>query len=561
MKLNQIPRPDGYKKPKPAKGRKGSKKKKAPAARGTKTLVVQSIPYGVNKATLVEQIAQIVIDRKMALLVDVQDLSTEELCIHLVLKSDADEDKVLAYLYKHTSLQVNYSYNLTCLVPTENPEVGAPSRLGLKEILWHFLHFRMSVVTRRLENELAALDKRIHILDGFALVFDALDEIIRIIRKSDGKADAAAKLLQRFKQLDEIQVDAILELKLYRLAKLEINLVLDELKQKKKRAKEIRGLLADDASDTTSSGRWGIVRTELEEILEAHGKGPEARRRTQIDVPGEEVEYAEQDFIVAEDCHVLVTADGWIKRQKEIKEPAKSRIREGDSVLACVAGSTTATLGFFSSLGTCYTARFVDVPASTGHGEPIQKMFKLKDGEKIIAVVSFDPRTLDGSIAEDPDKPDACPMLHGLTATTDGFALRFGLDKFAEPSSRAGRRFARPAAGQAVVGLALVHGSEIVLAVSARCRAIVCPAEEVNYLGGPGKGVRLLKVAKDDQLIGFKASRGDRDLLLVETNRGAKKTISTAKYRVTARGGVGNEIQKNGRIAKILSDPIVAPTL
>ena len=531
------------------------------SSRGTKVLAITSIPYGVNKATLIEQIAQIVIDRKMALLTDVQDLSTDDICIHLLLKGDADENKVLAYLYKHTSLQVNYSYNLTCLVPTENPNVGAPNRLGLKEILWHFLHFRFSVVTRRLENELRALEKRLHILTGFEIVFDALDEIIKIIRKSDGKADSAKKILARFNQLDEVQVDAILELKLYRLARLEINLIVDELKEKRKRAKEITKLLADDDSDTTSSGRWGIVRNELEEMLQVHGKGPDAKRRTIIESPTEEVEYAEEDFIVAEDCHVLVTSDGWVKRQKEIKEPGKSRIRDGDEVLACVAGSTTATLGFFSSLGTCYTARFVDIPASTGHGEPIQKLYKLKDGEKIIAVMSFDPRTLEAAIDEDPKDANACPLLHGFAATSDGYALRFGLGKFVEPSSRAGRRYARPEKGQTVVDMVPVHGSEIILAISARCRALLCRADEINYLSGPGKGVRLIKVADDDKLLGFKASRGDRDLLTVETNRGAKKTVSTVKYRTTARGGAGTEIQKNGRISKILRDPIPGPVL
>ncbi|MEM1450603.1 MAG: DNA topoisomerase (ATP-hydrolyzing) [Planctomycetota bacterium] len=529
--------------------------------RGSKTLVISSIPYGVNKATLVEQIGQIVIQRKMALLLDVSDLSADDVRIELVLKKDADEQKVLAYLHKHTSLQVNYSYNLTCLVPTENPEVGAPSRIGLREILWHFLHFRLEVVTKRLQHELQGLEKRIHVLDGFALVFDALDEIIRIIRASDGKADAAKKIQRKFKQLDAEQTDAILELKLYRLAKLEINLVLEELEAKRERAEEIRALLDEDDSDPSNSGRWGIVREEIEAILGDLGKSKEAKRRTVIEVAAEEVEYAEEDFIVAEDTHLLVTTDGWVKRQKEIKEPAKTRIRDGDSVLACVAGSTRATVGFFSSLGTCYTARFIDIPASTGFGEPIQKLFKLKDGERIVAAVSFDKRSLKGEIAEDPKKPDMCPMLHAFAATTDGYALRFGLEKFAEPSTRSGRRFARPAAGQAVVDLTLVHGSETILAVTQRCRAIVCPAGDVNYLGGPGKGVRLIKVAKEDRLLGFKASRGDRDLLTVETNRGAQKNISTVKYRTTARGGVGTEIQKNGRIKRIVLDPVPSPTL
>ena len=104
----------------------------------------------------------------------------------------------MAYLFKHTPLQLNFAVNLTCLIPTENPEVGRPERLDLKQILWHFLHFRLEVVTRRLEHELAALRKRIHILEGFETVFDALDEVIRIIRKSDGKADASGKIMSTF---------------------------------------------------------------------------------------------------------------------------------------------------------------------------------------------------------------------------------------------------------------------------------------------------------------------------------------------------------------------------
>src|SRR5215208_7688907 len=128
---------------------------------------------------------------------------------------------VMAYLYKHTAMQITCPVNLTCLIPTENPEVGRPERLDLKSILWHFLHFRLEVVTNRLEHELDALNKRMHVLEGFEKVFDALDEIIKIIRKSDGKADAAEKIMKRF-GLDDEQADATLELKLYRLARLEI---------------------------------------------------------------------------------------------------------------------------------------------------------------------------------------------------------------------------------------------------------------------------------------------------------------------------------------------------
>ena len=528
-----------------------------------KLLHITAIPYGVNKAVLVERISEIIDGSRMPLLQEVRDVSTEDIRIDLLLRKDADEAKVLAYLYKNTPLQTNFAVNMTCLVPTENPEVGAPDRLGLKEMLWHFLHFRLDVVTRRLENELAALARRIHILEGFVLVFDALDEIIRIIRRSDGKADAADKIMKRFPAekggLDAEQTDAILELKLYRLAKLEINLIQEELKAKQKRAREIRKLLQEDTADTNDSGRWQIVRDEIEHLIETYGKSPEGKRRTEITTVADGPEFSEEDFIVAEDCHVMITTDGWVKRQKQIADPAKSRLREGDSVLSCVAGSTRATLAFFSSYGVCYTARLIDIPASTGYGEPIQKLFKLKDGERIVALLSLDERVI-GNIQEDPKHPEYCPEIHALAASSNGYAMRFGLQAFVEPSTRNGRRYARAAAGAEIVNVFAINGTETILAVSADCRAMVCRAEEVNYLSGPGKGVLLIKLAKTDRLVGFKPSQGDRDLLVVETNRGAKKTISTAKYRVTSRGGKGTEIQKNGKIAKVLIPPPGAPT-
>src|SRR5436309_1207873 len=191
--------------------------------------------------------------------------------IPLEMKKSADEKMIMAYLFKHTPLQVNFAVNLTCLIPTENPDVGRPDRLDLKQILWHFLHFRLEVVTRRLEHELAALKKRIHILEGLETVFDALDEIIRMIRKSDGKADAAEKNIVRFK-LDPDQTDGILELKIYRLARLEILVIRQELEDRRKRARQINALLKDEDS------RWKLVRTELDTISTTYGD----KRRTAI---------------------------------------------------------------------------------------------------------------------------------------------------------------------------------------------------------------------------------------------------------------------------------------
>ena len=153
----------------------------------------------MNKATLVERIGQVAHSRKLPPLVDVKDVSTEDVRIVLELKKDSDEKMVMAYLFKHTMLQTSFIVNLTCLEPTEgNVEVGRPKRIDLHEMLWHFLHFRLEVVTKRLEHELAALKKRVHMLEGFEKVFDALDEILKIVRKSEGKQDAAAQIIKRF---------------------------------------------------------------------------------------------------------------------------------------------------------------------------------------------------------------------------------------------------------------------------------------------------------------------------------------------------------------------------
>jgi DNA gyrase subunit A len=519
-----------------------------PETRSSKTIYIDSIPYQVNKAQLVERIGEIILGRKLPQLLDVKDLSTEDVRIAIEMKKDADEKMVMAYLFKHTPLQVNFAVNLTCLIPTENAEVGRPERLDLKQILWHFLHFRLDVVTRRLEHELAALKKRIHLLEGFATVFDALDEIIKIVRKSDGKADSAEKIMARFK-LDAEQTDAILELKIYRLARLEILVIRQELEEKRKRARQIGALLKDEDS------RWKLVRGEIEAIGPKYG----GKRRSAIASDSGEPEYKADDFIVEEDNVVIVSRDGWVKRQREVKDLSTTRLREGDAVLAAFAGSTRTSCVFFSNFGVAYTSRFIDVPASTGYGEPIQRLFKLKDGEKIVAGLSLDPRAV-GDIRVPPpprgkagaDADELVPPVHAVAVTSDGYALRFGLEPLVEPSTRSGRRFARPAEGAEVVAVNRLAGGEVLIAATAEGRGILCTAEEVNYLSGPGKGVILIKLGDDDRVLGAIASTGDRDLLTVETTRGAEQTISTAKYEVTGRGGKGRELLQRGGFTRVL---------
>ena len=204
------------------------------------------------------------------------------------------------------------------------------------------------------------------------------------------------------------------------------------------------------------------MRSELEEISSKYGD----KRRTAIASDSGEPEYSAEDFIVDEDNVVIVSRDGWVKRQKEVKDLSTTRLREGDQVMAVCAGSTRASVVFFSNFGAAYTSKIIEVPASTGYGEPIQKQFKLKDGEKIVAAMSLDPRASAGADRRRRRKATPAPV-HAVAVSSDGYALRFNLDGFVEPSTRAGRRYARPSEGAEIVNVARLTGGEILIAASA----------------------------------------------------------------------------------------------
>ena len=156
-------------------------------------------------------------------------------------------------------------------------------------------------------------------------------------------------------------------------------------------------------------------------------------------------------------------------------------------------------------------------------------------------------------------KEGAVPPVHALAVTSDGYSLRFGFEPFVEVSTRSGRRFARPSDGVEVVGVTRITGEEIVIAATRDARAMLCRADEVNYLSGPGKGVILIKLAGEDHVLGFIASVGDRDLMRVETSRGSEQTISTTKYEVTGRGGKGRELLQRGQFTRVIPADVDTP--
>jgi DNA gyrase subunit A len=511
--------------------------------RGKRQAVVTSIPYGVNKATLVEEIANEIIARKLPQVLDVRDESTTDVRVVLELKPDIEPATAMAYLYKHTSLQTAFHVNLTCLLPTPNVGVGQPARVTLRDLCRQFLDFRMVVVTRRLEHEKRQLLARLHILDALAKIYDDVDRAIRIIRKSESRADAARGLMDAFK-LDQVQADAILEIRLYQLARLEIEKIRAERDAKRKRLKEVEALLARPRE------RWKLIRAELEQLSEKYGD----KRRTSF-AAGEELEYDPEAYIVHEDATVVLSRDGWLKRVREVKDPSSTRLREGDALFALFPGTTRDRLVLFSSKGALYVLRVADVPATTGYGEPVQSLLKFGDGERVVAarLVQEPGKTPDAPIA---DAQAALPGIIQLTdevlsvivATARGYGFRATPDL--SETTRAGRRLARVGEGDEIVSVEAIAGAQVVVA-TARGKMLRFPVDEVPELAGPGRGVILMRPdATDDRVVGALALAKDAKFLVI-TPEGGERDIALREVPAARRAGKGQRVVKRGGVAAL----------
>jgi DNA gyrase subunit A len=527
-----------------------------------KSIIVTSIPYGVERSGIVEKIAQVILSKKLPSLVDVRDESTEEIRIVMELKKDADPNLVMAYLFKQTPLSVNVQVNLTCLVPGDASADGAaekkkdktedallsgshpdgrelsvepvcsPKRLGLKDILREFLDFRQLTLVRRLEFERSEVLARIHILEGLETVFDALDEIIKLIRASEGRQDAKEKLMKKF-SLSEIQADAILDLRLYRLAKLEILVVRKELAEKKTEEKRLGGILKSE------SKRWAIIKDELSTIKMTYGD----KRRTKITGGTSDPEYSVEDFIAAEDATVILSAQGWVKRVREVKDLSTTRLREGDSVLAVTAGSTRETVAFFSNFGSCYVCRITEITQSTGHGDPVQKLFKLADGEKMIGMLGFDPRVLEVPAAPEEGGEPEPPF--AVAVTRHGLGFKFSLRPHRDPSTRAGRKFARLNEGDEVTFIGLVTDATPLIGVIATDgHALAVDVDDLALLSGAGKGTMVIKLDEGERLVGAVLG-GPKDDLAFVTAKSKELAIALKDIKGN-RAAKGDVVSKRG---------------
>jgi DNA gyrase subunit A len=523
---------------------------KLEVVRNREQIVITSIPYGVNKGSLELAIGEIIETKKLPQLISLINESNEKDGMRIVLemKSDSDPQMVMAYLYKHTALQENFAYNLTCLIPGPDGQ-PQPQRLGLKEMLQYFLDFRFETVRRRFEYELAQLRARIHILQGFRIIFNALDKAIKIIRESDGKPDAAQKLTRAFK-LDEPQVDAILEAQLYRLAQLEIKKILNELKEKKAEAERIEEILG------SRKKLWGIIKTELNELSEKFAD----RRRTKMVATEETPDFDPEAYIVKENTNVVLTRDGWIKRVGRLAAIESTRVREGDQVIAVAPGSTLDHVIFFADDGTAYTMRINEVPSSSGYGEPLAKFFRLDDQVKIVNAVTTDerftppqePPPKPKKRGEEPDPPG--PYL--LVATAQGQTLRTPLAPFRTASTKVGRMYARLNEGDRVALATVIKDEESIFLASAEGHVIHFPIGQINILAGVGKGVMGIKLEEDDTCLGGALISERNTKLVMETANGNTLDFRGDKYELTSRAGKGFEAVKRTTFVRVVPPPI-----
>ncbi len=505
-------------------------------------IVITSVPYGVETGPLMTILGEITESKKLPQLISVADESSQELGMRIVLelKQSSDAETVMAYLYKHTPLEQNFNYNATCLIPDEHDNL-MPAQVSLQEMLNHFLKFRFITVTKRIEFLLAQLEKRIHILEGFEIIFNGLDKAIRIIRRSQGKADAAKRLMKAF-PLDQIQTDAILEIALYRISELEIDRVMEELEEKRKEAKRLRSLLGSQKK------LWKLVGTELREIGEEFGN----RRRTGIGSSDEIAEFDPQAYIVKENTNVVVTRDGWIKRVGRIQAVEKLRVREGDAVIDVLPASTLDQIVFFASDGTSYTLPVQQIPASTGYGEPLSKHARLKDGVQIVSAITTDPRFTP------PDDPPGgeSPEPYLQVATEFGQVISISFTSFRQPSTKSGRKYCRLANGDRVVFAQLIGEHETMFLASKKARIIHFSLDDVPLLANPGRGVKGIKLEKNDQVIGAVLLGRPSDCLRVINTNGKQLTFGQAKYGVTSRGGKGHKTSQRTGFKEVLRPEI-----
>ncbi|HEX4562470.1 MAG TPA: DNA gyrase C-terminal beta-propeller domain-containing protein, partial [Gemmatimonadales bacterium] len=482
---------------------------------GRQQIVVTEIPYQVNKANLITQIAGLVLDKKVEGISNVEDHSDREgMRVVIELKRDAVPAVVLNQLYKYTTMQTTFGAIMLALVD------GVPKELTLKEILQSFIDHRHQIIVRRTEFDLKRAQDREHILEGLKIAVDHIDEVIKIIRKSKDTPTADAALRKRFK-LSERQTAEILNMRLARLTALEINKLEEELKDVRKFIKECKEILA------SKPRRMKILKEELGEV--AHGFGDQ--RRTEI--VADQGEFSIEDLIAEEDMVITVSHAGYIKRlpvsayrrqRRGGRGVTAAHTKEDDWVEHLFIASTHDYVMFFTTSGQCHWLKVHEVPqaARAARGKPVTSCVAIRQDEHLASLVPVREFSDDQYL---------------LFATKKGVVKKTVLSEYGNPRT-AGIRAINIESGDELIDVQVTDGRNDVVLATRQGMSIRFHEQDVRDMGRSATGVKGIALDKKDHVIDMVIVRRASTLLAV-TEKGMGKRSELDEYRVQHRGGRG----------------------
>lgn len=494
---------------------------------GRQRIVVTEIPYMVNKANLVERIAELHHQKRVDGIVALRDESDREgMRIVIELRRDANPHVVLNQLFKHSQMQETFGANMMALVD------GEPKLLNLKQMLSHYLEHQREVVTRRTQFELRKAEDRAHILEGLRIALDNIDEIIRIIRGAASDADARTKLMSRF-GLSERQAVAILDMQLRRLTGLERDKIEAEYAELLKTIARLREILGNEAL------LLNLIKEELTDVRDRFGDD----RRTQIVAEESDIDY--EDLIAEEDIVVTLTHAGYIKRLPVDTYRSQRRggrgitalnTKEEDFVEHLFITSTHTYLHFFTNLGRVYRLRGHEIPEAgrNARGTAIVNLIPIEKNEVVQAAIPVSEYDDDHYL---------------IMATKHGTVKKTKLAEY--DSARAGIIGISLEEGDELIDVRLTDGNEEIMLVTAMGQAIRFHESEVRPMGRQAQGVRGIRLESGDFVVAIDTVRDDTDVLVISANGYGKRT-PIKEYRITGRGGKGvrtlNVTAKNGPI-------------
>lgn len=498
---------------------------------GRESIIVSEIPYQVNKANLIEKIADLVKEGKVDGISNIRDESDRDgMRIVIEIKRDGSPEIVLNNLFKHTQMQTTFGAIMLALVD------GRPKVLTLKEMMAHFLDFRHEVVVRRTKFELAEAEKRAHILEGYLIALDNIDEVIETIKKSKDVDTARANLMRKFK-LSEVQTKAILDMRLQRLTGLERKKIEDEYKETIQLISRLKGIL----ENTTL--RWKVISDELRALKEKYADP----RRTEIVY--DYTEFTIEDMIAEEDVVITITHQGFIKRTPVSTYRRQGRggrgvtgalTREDDFVEHMFIASTHHYILFFTDKGRCYWLKVFEIPEAgrATRGRSIVNLIAKQKDENVAAFVT---------VKEFDDEHFI------LMVTSKGVVKKTVLSAYGNPRST-GIIAINLTKNDDLVEARITDGQSDILIATREGLAIRFSESDVRDMGRTATGVRGIRLGKGDKVIGMIVARPNSNVLVV-SDRGYGKRSEVGSYRLTKRGGKGvinmNVTEKTGRVLSI----------